>query len=351
MTADNRSQILLMYSESPDKVLGTYSDEELLCGAIRDLPRITISTETDQGQTKKRTTRLKRPCWQDDWCVPITASNAEVLGLLQTEDLRSRHTTMTTTSPFKSGGCVKNVTINGTKSMRLLWQKEARNPRRLMLSPAGSLDLAKILVSQEKAQDLTAQGLASGRRWPASLAKFDPSTCSWRIAQHSLLGDLEPFSETWPRWGTMRNGECWERLTWERRTSGTDCGFWRTPTAQEAGARIETLETKDGEAAKIGQRAYRRKPDGSRKLQSVTLGQQVRMVPTVTVCGNYNRKGASATSGDGLATVVGGALNPTWVDWLMGWPLNWTSLDVLCYDAFKNWEVSHGKEQRKEAGA
>jgi hypothetical protein len=97
--------------------------------------------------------------------------------------------------------------------------------------------------------------------------------------------------------------------------------------------------------------------------------------PTPTVCGNYNRKGASATSGDGLYTVVmqrrtwptpcasdnrdrgnmsdpavqrriaigkqiglsmqvkesagSGSLNPTWVEWLMGWPLGWTDLQPL----------------------
>jgi hypothetical protein len=49
------------------------------------------------------------------------------------------------------------------------------------------------------------------------------------------------------------------------------------------------------------------------------------MMPTPTVCGNYNRAGSSPTSGDGLATVAGGALNPTWVEWLMGWPLEWTA--------------------------
>ena len=86
------------------------------------------------------------------------------------------------------------------------------------------------------------------------------------------------------------------------------------------------------------------------------------MWATPTVCDNYNRKGASASSGDGLATQVkaretwptptahnakegafpaeytrntptlaaraGGALNPTWVEWLMGWPLEWTALDA-----------------------
>jgi len=79
--------------------------------------------------------------------------------------------------------------------------------------------------------------------------------------------------------------------------------------------------------------------------------------PTPTVCGNYNRKGASKTSGDGLATAVrlwstplasdtghrkkkfaqggtalscqvSGKLNPTWVEWLMGFPLGWTDLDA-----------------------
>lgn len=46
--------------------------------------------------------------------------------------------------------------------------------------------------------------------------------------------------------------------------------------------------------------------------------------PTPTVCGNYNRAGASPASGDGLATAAGGPLNPTWVEWLMGWPLGWS---------------------------
>src|SRR5690606_7975016 len=81
--------------------------------------------------------------------------------------------------------------------------------------------------------------------------------------------------------------------------------------------------------------------------------------PTPTVAGLWNPKGASAKSGDGLATAVArwptptandaknatlppsqetwdslpgelrrrgerGSLNPTWVEWLMGFPLGWT---------------------------
>jgi hypothetical protein len=91
------------------------------------------------------------------------------------------------------------------------------------------------------------------------------------------------------------------------------------------------------------------------------LPAHVQLFPTPSVCGNCNRKGASANSGDGLASVVkkifptpacndakncnppsqrkengrhsdqlnvvgGGSLNPEWVEWLMGFPLGWTDL-------------------------
>ena len=59
--------------------------------------------------------------------------------------------------------------------------------------------------------------------------------------------------------------------------------------------------------------------------------------PTPTVCGNCNRKGASATSGDGLATAVkqwqaiadqvrasGLTLSAEWCEALMGFPVGWT---------------------------
>jgi hypothetical protein len=60
--------------------------------------------------------------------------------------------------------------------------------------------------------------------------------------------------------------------------------------------------------------------------KSVSLNRWVAMYQTPTVKGNYNRKGASATSGDGLATVIGGMPNPPWVEWLMGFPMAWTEL-------------------------
>ena len=43
-----------------------------------------------------------------------------------------------------------------------------------------------------------------------------------------------------------------------------------------------------------------------------------------------------------LAAQVGGSLNPTWVEWLMGWPLGWTALEPLEMDKFQQWCEQHG---------
>jgi len=179
---------------------------------------------------------------------------------------------------------------------------------------------ARTYPSPAKVQALTAPSQECGDTWRGSLARFDPDTFLWRTAQPSLLEDLGESSVTWPRSGMTAAGRCWALPMLGRRIKGTDSGWW----------------------------------------------------PTITVCGNYNHKGASATSGDGLITAIrtwptpirrdsrtvrGGArmknsigseplitqvaeserrtdgrLNPMWVEWLMGWPLGWTDLKPLATD-------------------
>lgn len=45
---------------------------------------------------------------------------------------------------------------------------------------------------------------------------------------------------------------------------------------------------------------------------------------------------------DAVAAIQGrgGQLNPTWVAWLMGWPLNWTSLEPLPAESMQEWLAS-----------
>ena len=38
----------------------------------------------------------------------------------------------------------------------------------------------------------------------------------------------------------------------------------------------------------------------------------------------------------------GGLLNPTWVEWIMGWPIGWTDLEPLATDRFRQWLEQHG---------
>lgn len=68
------------------------------------------------------------------------------------------------------------------------------------------------------------------------------------------------------------------------------------------------------------------------------------MFPTPTVNDNKNDNPPlqALRNTPPLNVVVGGQMNPTWVEWLMGWPLGWTDLRVSATDRFRQWCASHG---------
>jgi hypothetical protein len=70
--------------------------------------------------------------------------------------------------------------------------------------------LAKTSVPLVQVTDLTEKDQECGQKWLASFVKYDPNMSSWKTHQCSLLGDLDEFLETWPQWGLMQDGECWE---------------------------------------------------------------------------------------------------------------------------------------------
>jgi hypothetical protein len=211
-----------------------------------------------------------------------------------------------------------------------------------------SAEASRVRTSAQLAKEQESQELAlvCGPKWHALSVRFDRVMFSWKTAHCLFQEDLPWSSVILPRWGMMRDGDCWERNTPELPISGIGFGSWPTPVA-------------DG--------------DRTTNYAQGSLGWAVRNVPTPTVHGNYNRKGASRNSGNGLATwvkhvptptchdrkgklgaknatggpcltmVVGGTLNPTWVEWLMGWPLGWTDCAVLETDKFQQWLGSHGK--------
>jgi len=158
---------------------------------------------------------------------------------------------------------------------------------------------AKTSVPQEKAQELMESDQECGEKWRASFVKYNPDSCSWKTHQCSLLGDLDEFSETWPQWGLMRDGECWEQRMLEQTIKGTESGLleqtWPTPDAN------------------CGMRGTQ--PNWTPKRKS---GHQAQ----------YSINQAVRDSEQN----IGGKLNPMWVEWLMGWPLGWTDLKPLEMD-------------------
>jgi hypothetical protein len=40
-------------------------------------------------------------------------------------------------------------------------------------------------------------------------------------------------------------------------------------------------------------------------------------------------------------TAASGQLSPDWVEWLMGWPVGWTSPAPLSEDRFREWQTAH----------
>jgi hypothetical protein len=185
---------------------------------------------------------------------------------------------------------------------------------------------AKTSAQQEKAQELMESDQECGDKWRASFTKYDPNSCSWKTHQCSLLGDLDEFSETWPQWGLMRDGECWEQRTLEQTIRGTESGLSEklpTPCAGDHKSKPTSASWK----AKGAINFSLANPEIQAKWPS----------PKSRDWKDGKTEGTSNRQSPDLGKVVGqskttGALNPTWVEWLMGWPLEWTDLKPLATD-------------------
>jgi len=202
---------------------------------------------------------------------------------------------------------------------------------------------AKTLAQQEKAQELTENEAECGEKWRGSLTKYDLDSCSWKTHQCLLLGGLDEFLETWPQWGLMRNGECWELQPLEHPIKETVFGFSvPTPVSSDAtsGAVIGKNDTYYTTSTGMPRKINQNGKDGS-----VGLGRLVQMWPTPTAHNSKEMNSPSEANRNTptLAAQVGGKLNPQWVEWLMGWPIGWTDLKPLEMDKCLFVQQLHGE--------
>ena len=310
----------------------------------------------------------------------------------------------------------------GRKSRSMKTCGRSRRKATTPLTSSAAASPAKTSASPEKVLASPVQGPVFGTSSLGSFAQFGHDGWLSKTCQLSLLEGLEPFSETWPKSGLMRNGTAYRLQPLVRRTDENASGLWRTPSAQESGISPHRLVVADGETlggecrhydkhtgrlAQIGltqqvqlrpllptptasngpaktshQRTWSttyaglhnfatgkgkqlpnwtRWPtpsasgmpcegtvrlcrqawlDGNATLEEANAiaGRDVRdaqgkvaaMFPTPTVQDASNNGGPSQYDRNSLPlnAVAGGALNPTWVEWLMGFPLGWTALDA-----------------------
>ena len=146
--------------------------------------------------------------------------------------------------------------------------------------------------SQEKKAD-------SGERWPESLAKYDRNSRSWRTAQCLLFEVLGESLETFPNWGMMQGGECWELAMSAHLIEGSESGSWPTPQ------RVDYKGTSRNSVFQQRVAQYEVWSMGRRDYSTIYP-------------------------------------NPTAYEAIMGWPIQWTELKPLETDKFRQWRRSHG---------
>jgi hypothetical protein len=200
---------------------------------------------------------------------------------------------------------------------------------------------ARTSAPQEKEPELPASDLGSGWKWRESSVKYDPAMRLWKTRQLSLLEDSEWFSGTWPSWGLMRDGECWELPMSARPTFARGSGLWPTIRSSdgERGGRGDLIQAIRGNPNSH----YRMWPtptksDGTGgpgcggRDGGLNLRTAVSEFATPQARDWKSGKASQATmdrNSRPLSEQIGGSLNPTWVEALMGWPRGWTQLEPL----------------------
>lgn len=210
-----------------------------------------------------------------------------------------------------------------------------------------------------------------------SFANWDPASCSWRTYQGCLAltedACLAAFSETWPRAGMTRSGTAYRLRPLAPRTRGTGCGLWPTPVAQDDNktpeahmamkARMKGGPRQTCTSLQVMVKGCARGlwpipnaadgmggPGNSGRQGGLNLRTAVAQWPTPSARDWRSGKGSQMTldrNSRPLNEVVtqqdpqdGGQLNPTWVEWLQGWPSEWTACEPLAMAGYHRWRQS-----------
>ena len=160
-----------------------------------------------------------------------------------------------------------------------------------------------------------------------SYAWYDQNSLSWKTWQRSLITDWTSFSESFPKQGTMQNGQLYLRVHWEPVIEEADGGSLPTPTASDVeGGIAKDVQYKNG-------RFFRENKKGVR--WGVKLRDALHSLPTPTARDYKGRTSAKWNEKYGpkvlpdVLTQTGDhmSVSPYFLEEVMGYPIGWTELN------------------------
>lgn len=200
----------------------------------------------------------------------------------------------------------------------------------------------KTLVSLEKEKESLEKEAVYGRNLTELLAKWNHNSSMWKIPQQSLFEDLELSLETWPRAGTMQNGECYlvpmlEEFIYEN-APGLSLPTQRSCSAMAARITDNTANAKFPNLETILAR-----------LTLPTIGaNEFKGSSATRYIGSPDFRGAKMSEGLRTCETDPIYLNPLFAELVMMWPLGWTDLKPLEMDKFQEWRQQHLKYFQEE---
>ena len=186
------------------------------------------------------------------------------------------------------------------------------------------------------------QGQVFGLNTIDLLGNYDQDSQSLRMSQLSILEDSISYLEILPKQGMMQNGNVYLQQKLELGIKETEYGLYPTPvTVQrpQAGAmsqmrkKVLKGEISRQEASQmVGKDIFKAHPP---RLKEYKKQEMQKLYPT-PVASDYNaRRKTKNWKGNDLVSQVAemeyksertAYLNPTWGEWLMGYPMGYTNV-------------------------
>lgn len=214
---------------------------------------------------------------------------------------------------------------------------------------------AKTSVLLEKVKELRGVVVHSGNITKKQLGFYDQNTHSLRMFQQSLIEDLMLPLQTLPRTGMMRNGIIYQHPRLVHFTKENDCLLLPTCRSKKSGdyqysngIKGRKTLTLTGIVKLFPTPRAQEKCQYNSKDKGMSLSRMVKMFPTPTKQDNRGKGKYKFDKSYFVDKKVTGQLNPTFVEWLMGFPIGWTELDALEMQLFRKSQKSLHKPLKKE---